>query len=72
MTHYTDVPNFPCVRNMRSAICLQIQSDDFDYADLRYVRREQIDFGPDQVSNLERFLAVEFWCGPRVRPLLPR
>ena len=50
-------PDLAGVRDVRSAVGLQVQADDLDRADLLDARRQKVDLGPDEVRDGEGLVA---------------
>lgn len=50
---HANLPNLGCVPHMGAAVGLQIQTDDLDRANLLDTLWQKIDFGTDQVWDLE-------------------
>src|SRR5271157_2418465 len=57
VVYHTDLSHFRGILHVRAAIGLQIESDDFNCANLLDSFWQKIDLGADQVRNLKRFRA---------------
>src|SRR5258706_1350892 len=58
--HHLDLPDFRGVRDVRTAIRLQVKPDDLDCADLGNSFRKKIDLCTDQVWDLKCFVARQY------------